>query len=143
MTKVIQVLALCFLCSSAFAQTKDIIINISGFKSDKGKCIIYLFKNKKGFPTETDKAVKSISGKISGRKCILIIKDIVMGEYAISAIHDENDNGKMDADFFGIPKEGLGTSNNAQSFDGPPSFNDSKFQFIGNNQVNNINIKYL
>jgi uncharacterized protein (DUF2141 family) len=30
------------------------------------------------------------------------------GKYAIAVIHDENCNGKLDTNMFGIPKEGYG-----------------------------------
>jgi len=33
------------------------------------------------------------------------------GTYAIACYHDENDNGKLDTNFLGIPKEGTGASN--------------------------------
>jgi uncharacterized protein (DUF2141 family) len=34
--------------------------------------------------------------------------DIKPGKYAIAVIHDENCNGKLDTNMFGIPKEGYG-----------------------------------
>lgn len=44
------------------------------------------------------------------------------GRYAVIVFHDENDNGLLDTDFFGIPNEGYGFGNNAVGFLGPPSF---------------------
>ena len=34
-------------------------------------------------------------------------KDLPQGSYAVSVLHDENGNGKMDKNFVGMPKEGL------------------------------------
>ena len=42
-------------------------------------------------------------------------------------MHDENRNGKLDTNFLGIPKEGVGASNNPKSRFGPPSFEESMF----------------
>ena len=39
--------------------------------------------------------------------------DIPAGTYAIKLHIDENENGKLDTNFLGIPKEQYGTSNNA------------------------------
>ena len=53
------------------------------------------------------------------------------GVYALSAIHDENDNGKLDTNFLGIPTESWCTSRDAPAFFGPPSFDNAKFQYRG------------
>jgi uncharacterized protein (DUF2141 family) len=36
------------------------------------------------------------------------------GQYAVQVMHDENDNGKFDTNFVGLPIEGYGFSNNPQ-----------------------------
>jgi len=42
-----------------------------------------------------------------------------VGKYAVSVFHDENSNGKLDTNFLGIPREGVGASNNAKGHFGP------------------------
>jgi uncharacterized protein (DUF2141 family) len=37
-----------------------------------------------------------------------LFSDIKPGNYAIAVIHDENRNGELDTNMFGIPKEGYG-----------------------------------
>jgi len=44
---------------------------------------------------------------------------VAPGRYAVSVFHDENSNGKMDTNFIGIPREGVGASNNAKGHLGP------------------------
>ncbi|MCX6230628.1 MAG: DUF2141 domain-containing protein [Bacteroidetes bacterium] len=138
---------LCFLLSFisiiAYSQNRKITVNVSGFKSDKGKCLLYLYNNKKGFPTDADKAIHTSIGKILNGKSCIILNNIADGDYAISVIHDENDNGKLDKNFIGMPKEGVGVSNNAKGSFGPPSFKDSKFQLNKELLISNITIKYL
>ena len=51
--------------------------------------------------------------------------------YAIGIFHDVNLNNKMDNNFFGIPKEQYGFSNNARAFFGPPSFEAAAFELNG------------
>ncbi len=55
------------------------------------------------------------------------IKDIPPGVYAGQAYQDANDNGILDRNWLGIPKEGMGFSNNAPMRFGPPSFADAAF----------------
>ena len=43
------------------------------------------------------------------------------------ALHDENDNKRMDFELNGMPKESYGMSGNEMSF-GPPNFVDAKFE---------------
>jgi uncharacterized protein (DUF2141 family) len=65
---------------------------------------------------------------ISNRSCSVVFKAVPTGTYAISYIHDANNNGEMDANFMGIPKEDYGCSNNAKGFMGPPKWEDAKFE---------------
>jgi uncharacterized protein (DUF2141 family) len=55
--------------------------------------------------------------------------DIPFGEYAVKIFHDEDNNGELDAGFFGIPTEDYGFSNNAKASFGPPDYEDAKFLF--------------
>lgn len=52
---------------------------------------------------------------------------IPYGRYAIAILHDENDDMKMNKNFFGLPREGYGFSNNVMGTLGPPSFGKSSF----------------
>jgi uncharacterized protein (DUF2141 family) len=54
---------------------------------------------------------------------------IAPGTYAVSVFHDENSNGKLDINFIGIPREGVGASNNARGHFEPPGFDPAAFQF--------------
>ena len=78
--------------------------------------------------------------KIEDNKAIVILEDIPTGVYAVSAFHDANDNKKMDTNFFGIPKEPIGVSNNAKGFMGPPKYKDAKFE-VKKNITLSINVK--
>ncbi len=53
--------------------------------------------------------------------------DIPPGTYAIKLHIDENENGELDTNFLGIPKEQYGFSNNAKAF-GIPKFESASFQ---------------
>ena len=61
--------------------------------------------------------------KVDGSKVTVIFKNVAAGEYAIIAMHDENDNKQMDMQN-GMPLESYGMSGGT-SF-GPPNFGDAK-----------------
>ena len=68
---------------------------------------------------------------------------IAPGTYAVSVYHDENSNDKLDTNFLGIPREGVGASNNAHGHMGPPKFDSAKFQWAGAWLNLEITINYL
>jgi len=124
------ILTLVFILTTFFlsqAQEKEahtITVTITGMKSDKGAVFVALYDSEKDF---LEKGFKGAIVKITAKKATAIFKDIENGVYAISVFHDENDNKKLDTNFFGIPKEPIGTSNDAKGFMGPPKFKDAKF----------------
>jgi uncharacterized protein (DUF2141 family) len=115
-------------CSSA-QESYTITINFEGMKSDKGSLFVAVYDTKDSF---LKKRFKGDITKIVDKKATIILKDIPPGEYAVSAFHDANDNKKMDTNFFGIPKEPIGVSNNATGFMGPPKYKDAKFTITKN-----------
>lgn len=57
------------------------------------------------------------------------------GVYAIKVLVDNNDNGKMDFNFFGIPKEQFGFSNNVLGILGVPKFEKASFKLNSNKKI--------
>ena len=57
--------------------------------------------------------------------------DLPEGTYAIGIFVDANYNNEMDRNFFGVPKEQYGFSNDAKGSFGPPSFKDASFTVSG------------
>lgn len=121
------------LTTNAQEETFNLTVNIAGLNSNKGTLLIGLYNNKQSF---LNKQFKSDVVKIMGKKSVVIFKNLPKGEYAVSFVHDENDNKKMDTSFFGIPKEDYGCSNNAKGFMGPPKYDDAKFQLVENKTIN-------
>lgn len=123
---------------ASFAQEKHTItINFKGMKSDKGNLYVALYNKPDNF---LKKPLKGFMVKVVDKKATLTLKDISTGIYAVSAFHDENENKKMDTNFFGIPKEPTGMSNDAKAFMGPPKYEDAKFK-VNKNTTISINIK--
>ena len=127
-TITISTLILLISLTKVFAQevtTQDVIVNIINFENNKGKALIGLYNSEKTF-LEAD-FMSSLS-KIENNECSVTFINVPAGTYAVSLFHDENNNGKMDTNMFGIPKEDYGCSNNAKGFMGPPKWADAKFE---------------
>ena len=104
----------------------NIRVVVNNLRNTDGFVGVALFDASKGFPDKPDRALvgKRISAGDHGE---VVFADVPYGTYAVSVLHDENGNGKMDKTFIGIPKEGFGTSNNPKIRRGPPSFSESSF----------------
>ena len=111
MKRVIGALIVLGLFSSvALADGKRITVNVVGLHSNAGTVRCALFKSADGFPSAIEKAVAKTDSKIADHKATCSFDGEPAGTYAIGLIHDENDNGKLEKNFLGIPKEGIGSS---------------------------------
>jgi uncharacterized protein (DUF2141 family) len=125
------------------APSGTLTVTILNFRNNMGQVSVALYNKEEAFPKSPDKAVKILYAPIKDKKAVVVFESLPPGEYAISVFHDENKNGKMDSNFFGIPKEGIGASNNARGHLGPPHYKDAKFNFNGSIQSMSINLVYL
>jgi uncharacterized protein (DUF2141 family) len=139
----LTLLLILLLAGMTRAKSQDLTLYISGLRNDEGRCLVNVFNQPKGFPTDPSAAMKSASGPIRDGRCTITLDDLPAGEYAISVLHDQNGNGKPDTNFLGIPKEGIGTSNNAKGRLGPPAYADCRFTYAGQAKSIFITIQYL
>lgn len=101
-----------------------------GFSSvkDKGivRCALYA--------TAQDylkKSFREATSKVEAGRATCVFPSVPAGTYSMGAFHDENNNDKLDTGIFGIPVEGICTSNNAKGRFGPPKYKDASFVFTG------------
>ena len=74
---------------------------------------------------------------------VVVLHGIPAGKYAVQTFHDENDNRKVDRNFLGIPKEGVGFSNDAPIRMSPPKWADAVFAFNGAEQAIQLKTRYF
>ncbi|MFV2090161.1 MAG: DUF2141 domain-containing protein [Pseudomonadales bacterium] len=124
----VSLLLLMAFCTTAVAGTGQLTIRLVGFTSDEGSAAYAMWSGPERWlgdgGTVTD-GYASIEEGVSR----IVIDDLPFGEYAVSAYHDRNSNEKLDTGLFRIPKEPLGTSNDAKIRFGPPRYTDAKFLF--------------
>jgi uncharacterized protein (DUF2141 family) len=124
-------------------QTSVIHVEIAGLRNDKGQVFCALYSSPEGFPKDSKKAIARVTSQISNEHAVCEFPGVGAGTYAVSVFHDENSNGKLDTNFMGIPREGVGASNNAKGHLGPPKFRDASFNFSGSRLDLQVTITYL
>jgi uncharacterized protein (DUF2141 family) len=116
--------------SAAAAQSRRpscaIAVEMSGFRSDKGKALVALFRTAKGFPDKPAHALRRVPVVIRKGKARVTLGRLPPGPYAVAVLHDEDDNRKMKTGFLGRPAEGYGSSRDARGRFGPPRFEDAR-----------------
>lgn len=138
-------LALATLPAIAFGEPPcpGIHVKILNIRNSTGAVACALFESPEGFPTEYLRSATNIMViKIRDKQARCDFEDIPPGTYALAVVHDENMNGKLDANWAGIPKEGYGFSNDAKALLGAPTFFAASFPYDGKNLELTIGLNY-
>lgn len=121
--------SLLLLVGSAFSQDScELKIKVENIKQLKGSMMIAIYNHEDHF---LSKEIMSNGKPIENHSVEFTFNGLGKGTYAISVYQDKNDNGKLDANFMGIPSEPYAFSNNAKGMFGPPSFEDCQFTIDG------------
>lgn len=123
------------------AEKGQVIINVQGLKSDKGELILAIFNEKKDY-LKKDFIHKKVKVDKAGDTTVLF-DELPKGEYSVSVIHDENENGILDKNAVGIPKESFGFSNVSLGWFGPPSYENTKFVLLNDKVEVTVKLKTL
>jgi uncharacterized protein (DUF2141 family) len=118
----------------------DLTVKVDHVKNDRGAVLAALYDSEASFMKQplarATFKVKAANGEVS-----YVFHDLPAGKYALAVFHDENDNGQLDKNFVGIPKEGYGFSNSNASAR-PPGFSQAAFEFDGQAQSITITLRY-
>lgn len=121
--------------SAVQAQAAHLLLQVKLPAGAHGRVAYLLFDSPNGFPQDKSKALKHGFSEPVGQSSLETIDlgDMPPGRYAASVYLDENENGKLDSGFLGIPKEPVGASNNPHHRMGPPRFEDCVFTMNSSN----------
>ena len=91
----------------------SLAINVSGIRNTNGMLLACVWRDKAGFPTcQKSRTTIRQTLRITGSSMTVRFTGLAPGDYAASVQHDEDGDGKLKTNFIGIPKEGVGISNN-------------------------------
>lgn len=124
------------------AMAAGLSVSVTGLRSGDGQVRVALYNAPKGFPAKAKRAVALRACTPADGGCSVNFADLAPGTYAVSAYHDEDNDGKMKTNFIGIPREGVGVSNNAKGRMGPPKFKDAAVQLPAEGLSLTISLTY-
>jgi uncharacterized protein (DUF2141 family) len=141
MTRTLLVVASISFSLLSAASAADLTVTISGAHNANGAIAAGIFNSESGFPKPGAAfaafRIRAATGPIS-----FTVHNLPPGRYAVTSYHDENDNGKLDADPTGLPTEGYGVSNKAREVLSPPQWSKASFELGDQNKTIAVTIEY-
>lgn len=99
-----------------------ISVTVTGIEDARGTLRVGLYSN------DWDSGpIAGVNAPASSARVTVTLQAPRPGRYAVRLYQDKNDDNRLATGAFGMPTEPYGTSNNAPSRFGPPSFADAAF----------------
>ena len=116
-----------------FAQN-TLSVKVNNVESTKGRVNVAVYDSDDSF-LSFDRVLKADSVVAHEGSVVLHISDLPAGEYALAIFHDENDNGKLDTNWLGIPREKVAFSKAKMKTFGPPKFKECSFKMSSDHEI--------
>jgi uncharacterized protein (DUF2141 family) len=130
-----SLLAIFLLCTTLANAQSSLKVEVTNLRTSLGQVSMELLN-------KDNEKVKGVSELVKGNSCIFIFSNLKEGTYAIRYFHDENSNKELDTGFLGIPKEGIGFSNDAYGKFGPKDFEEWLFVLKDNTEIKLVTTYY-
>ncbi|KTT52301.1 hypothetical protein SB11R_02405 [Pseudomonas oryzihabitans] len=103
-------LLVCGLCLSGLVQAAELQVRVETVDGTGGQLLLAVFSSEEAWKAhKTPLAQAHIAAQPGAQEYRF---ELPPGRYAVSVIHDSNDNQKLDTNFIGMPTEQYGYSNN-------------------------------
>jgi uncharacterized protein (DUF2141 family) len=116
-------------------------IALTGLRSSSGNVVLCVWHSPKRFPDGKCEG-EGTPLTVAAAPVVQVALPLAPGDYAVSLIHDENGNGKLDKNLLGIPKEGVGFSQNPKLMFSAPTYAATRFDVAGDT-TETIRMKYF
>lgn len=117
-------------------------LTVKGVVAAKGQVRIAVYNKADGF-MQIEKAIHLQAVPVKAKGTVLVqLPDFQPGYYAIACYQDENNNQRLDSNWFGVPTEAYGFSNNARPKFRAPSWDEACIYLKDNKQPLSITIGY-
>jgi uncharacterized protein (DUF2141 family) len=125
----------------------ELRITVEGIRSPDGTILIGLYdslesftraiklSDKEGFLNDPNRFAAVALRANAAKKSAVVFTNLDPGQYAIILFHDENGNGKLDTNAWGVPTEPYGFSNNVRGLLSPPAFEKAVMQINSDKAV--------
>jgi uncharacterized protein (DUF2141 family) len=115
------------LWSNAAPTDAIVRVEIANLRNTQGDVGCLIFNSPDGYPETHAKAYKEMHAAIDEDHAVCEFKDVAPTIYAVIAFHDENQNGKLDKNFMGIPQKGYAASKNVRHLMSATEFKEASF----------------
>ena len=101
----------------------ELDIEVRGIRSGDGRLYVAAHgpETKTTFPA-ADGVLAGLNRRARAGVLRFVLHGLAPGRYAVSAFHDENDDGELGTNLVGVPSEGYGFANDPGAAFGPPDF---------------------
>ena len=121
---------------------QEVTVQVTNIDVNKTGNILVMLYSDKGFPKDHQQAL-AIKELPANKTNLTVNFSAVPEKFAIKILHDEDETGSVTKNWTGIiPAEGLGFSNGAKLFLGPPSFKKAQLKRSTITQPISIGIIY-
>lgn len=128
-------------CACICRAQSSVSVTVSNVRNSSGSCNVALYTTAESFLNAgrafRSKVVKAQKGVVK-----ITFDDVPEGTYAVAAIHDENNDARLNTNFIGIPKEGYGASNNNLPWTSAPTFSKAAFTLSGTGKELLLTLRY-
>lgn len=131
-----------FTAPACAEDSATLTIKVERVSKNRGNIRIALYDGANWGGTNGAPAAGAVVAAIPG-ETVVTLKDLKPGVYAIKTFQDENKDEKMDFDWFGIPTERFGFSNDAKPKFQQPSFDQAKFEIKPGANETTITLRWL
>ena len=107
----------------SIVRAADLVVDVTGVRGDKGSVALCLWNSAEFFPNCIDHpAYRAVRQPARIGSVPFRLTGVPAGVYAISVYHDEKNIGRLETNLVGMPRQGIGASNDARGRFGPPTF---------------------
>ena len=126
------------------AAAAALTVQVSGLAEVSGHLFIALYDSKDTWLGEDTVLLrKVVIEEHRNGELVEVGFDLAAGQYAMTVFYDADDNGELNTNFIGMPKEPIALSNNATGKFGPPKYEDALFEIATEPVLQLINMEEL
>lgn len=125
----LAMLAATLALAATHASAAELTVNITDLRTREGALMVAVVDSAAAWD-DSSKAIARERVEPDADALTLRFPDLADGAYAVQVMHDENGNGRLDANFLGMPVEGYGFSNNPQVMR-RPTYDEARFDLAG------------
>lgn len=103
----------------ANAEPIDVEVEVSGLRAATGRVLVALHDKRRAFPSRWEQAVAAAEVPAATGSLTVTLRLPRPGRFALIVVHDEDGDGRMTKNAWGLPREGYATGRNAPTLEFP------------------------